>query len=67
MSSGRAHLLTCHQLFRQFDFQLVNVLNPVTSINFNLFMQSDMWVHVTERKPPSVSTTKEKTGTRYCS
>jgi hypothetical protein len=38
------------KLLRRFDFQLVNPTRPWSSINHNLFLQKNMWVHVTERK-----------------
>ncbi|KAH8673733.1 cytochrome P450 [Xylariales sp. PMI_506] len=37
------------ELLRYFDFQLANPTQPWTSRNFNIFMQNDMWVKVTER------------------
>jgi len=37
-------------LLRNFDFQLVDPMNPWVSRNTNMFFQSDMWVKVTERQ-----------------
>ncbi|KAI1502828.1 cytochrome P450 [Biscogniauxia marginata] len=37
------------ELLRHFDFQLIDVKNPMRSRNYNMFFQSDMWVKVTER------------------
>ncbi|KAK4157412.1 Pisatin demethylase [Chaetomidium leptoderma] len=38
------------ELLRRFDFQLVNPDQPWKSINYNLFLQRDMWVSVSLRK-----------------
>ncbi|KAI1112057.1 cytochrome P450 [Nemania sp. NC0429] len=38
------------ELLRDLDFQLINPLKPWTSINHQLFINHDMFVHVTERK-----------------
>ncbi|KAI1842663.1 hypothetical protein JX266_011125 [Neoarthrinium moseri] len=38
------------ELLRNFDFDLINPSNPWKSRNFNLFMQSEMWLKVTERE-----------------
>jgi hypothetical protein len=38
------------QLLRHFDFQLVNPSQPWKSVNFNLFLQRDMWVSVSLRE-----------------
>ncbi|KAI0595897.1 cytochrome P450 [Biscogniauxia sp. FL1348] len=37
------------ELLRHFNFQLIDVKNPMRSRNHNIFFQSDMWVRVTER------------------
>lgn len=37
------------QLLRDFDFQIIYPSKPWSSFNFNLFMQNEMWVRVTER------------------
>ncbi|KAI1484891.1 cytochrome P450 [Biscogniauxia mediterranea] len=37
------------ELLRHFDFQLIDIKNPMSSRNHNIFFQSDMWVKVTER------------------
>ena len=38
------------QLLRRFDFQLVNPSKPWKSVNFNIFLQSEMWVAVSLRE-----------------
>jgi hypothetical protein len=38
------------QLLRRFDFQLVNPARPWKSANYNLFLQSEMWVSVSLRE-----------------
>lgn len=38
------------QLLRRFDFQVVNPAQPWKSANYNLFLQSDMWVSVVLRE-----------------
>ncbi|KAH7139474.1 cytochrome P450 [Dendryphion nanum] len=38
------------ELLRHFDFELMNPEKPWRSANFNLFMQDEMWVRVTERE-----------------
>ncbi|KAI8630307.1 cytochrome P450 [Xylariaceae sp. FL1651] len=37
------------ELLRNFEFQVVDPLNPVKSWNHNITFQKDMWVRVTER------------------
>ncbi|KAK4184486.1 Pisatin demethylase [Podospora australis] len=37
------------ELLRHFDFQLVYPYEPWKSVNYNLFLQHDMWVTVTSR------------------
>ncbi|OLN81430.1 Pisatin demethylase 24 [Colletotrichum chlorophyti] len=37
-----------HQLLRNFDFQIINPAKPWHSVNYNLFMQDEFWVKVTE-------------------
>ncbi|GJC86193.1 cytochrome P450 monooxygenase lolP1 [Colletotrichum liriopes] len=36
------------ELLRNFDFQIMNPANPWHSVNFNLFMQDNFWVKVTD-------------------
>ncbi|KAI6092290.1 cytochrome P450 [Hypoxylon rubiginosum] len=38
------------ELLRHFDFQLINPLKPMDSMNRNMYFQKDMWVKVTERE-----------------
>lgn len=38
------------ELFRHFDFQIVNPARPWKSVNAGLWIQSEMWVKVTERE-----------------
>ncbi|KAJ4298336.1 hypothetical protein N0V88_003362 [Collariella sp. IMI 366227] len=38
------------ELLRRFDFQLVNPTKPWKCVNYNLFVQSDMWVSVSMRE-----------------
>lgn len=38
------------QLLRHFDFQLVYPYRPWKSVNYNLFLQSEMWVSVLSRE-----------------
>lgn len=38
------------QLLRRFDFQLVYPYRPWKSANFNIFLQSEMWVTVVLRE-----------------
>jgi len=38
------------QLLRHFDFELVNPLKPWDSVNYAVFMQSNMWVKVSLRE-----------------
>ncbi|KAK4239773.1 Pisatin demethylase [Achaetomium macrosporum] len=40
------------ELLRRFDFQLVYPYRPWKSVNFNLFLQHDMWVAVSLREEP---------------
>lgn len=37
------------QLLRNFDMQIMNPYKPIKTFNVNLFLQTDMWVRVTER------------------
>lgn len=37
------------QLLRHFDFNLIDPRKPITSSNFGIFVEKDMWVRVTER------------------
>jgi hypothetical protein len=43
-------LMMSDQLLRRFDFQLVNPARPWKSANYNLFLQSEMWVSVSLRE-----------------
>ncbi|KAJ1323964.1 benzoate 4-monooxygenase [Microdochium nivale] len=38
------------ELLRHFDFHLIDPLKPMSSSNFGIFVQTDMWLRVTERK-----------------
>lgn len=40
----------CVQLFREFDFQLLNPAKPWTDECFNSFMTKDMWMRVSSRE-----------------
>ncbi|KAK1991880.1 cytochrome P450 [Colletotrichum falcatum] len=40
------------ELLRNFDFQIINPTKPWHSVNFNLFMQDNFWVKVTEAAAP---------------
>ncbi|KAK4124778.1 cytochrome P450 monooxygenase [Parathielavia appendiculata] len=42
------------ELLRRFDFQLANPARPWKSANYNLFLQSDMWVAVSLRDVETV-------------
>ena len=41
------------QVLRHFDLQIMNPMKPWVNINHNLFMQSQMWVRITETKDTS--------------
>ncbi|EXJ66480.1 uncharacterized protein A1O5_10632 [Cladophialophora psammophila CBS 110553] len=41
------------ELLRNFDIQIMYPHSPIKTFNVNLFLQSDMWVRVTERTPGS--------------
>ncbi|KAF2007088.1 cytochrome P450 [Amniculicola lignicola CBS 123094] len=38
------------ELLRHFDFELLNPGKPWRSVNYNLFLQDEMWLRVTERE-----------------
>ncbi|CAK7204233.1 hypothetical protein SEUCBS139899_006988 [Sporothrix eucalyptigena] len=40
---------TLVEMMRRFELQLVYPLNPVTTVNHNLFLQKNMWMQVSER------------------
>ena len=51
MVNLRNNELTGHaQLFRNFELEIVNPSRPWKSENVGLWMQSEMWVRVTERE-----------------
>ncbi|CAJ2507174.1 Uu.00g083600.m01.CDS01 [Anthostomella pinea] len=41
------------ELLRNFDFQLVDPVNPIKIWNHNLSFQNGMWVRITERRAPT--------------
>lgn len=43
-------ILIYWQLLRNFNFEAINTINPMASLNFNLWLQCDLWVRVTERE-----------------
>lgn len=38
------------QLFREFDFQLINPAKPYKEELFNTFVVSEVWMRISERK-----------------
>ncbi|PKS05393.1 hypothetical protein jhhlp_008768 [Lomentospora prolificans] len=56
LSLGKLNLTpTRRKLLRRFDFQLINPMKPIESMNQNMFFQKNMWVRVTERFPMAPS------------
>ncbi|CAK7213066.1 hypothetical protein SBRCBS47491_001676 [Sporothrix bragantina] len=49
---------TLVEMMRRFELQLVYPLNPVTTVNHNLFLQKNMWMQASERPGKQAKETK---------